>query len=412
MKAEKGYHHVAVNVKGQGCFACHSDHAGRDFRLIDWPGGREGFDHAQTGLELEGAHAKLECRGCHKPELIRDDLRQFQSRINLTTTFLGLHETCISCHMDEHREQLGVDCAACHGQTAWKPPLTFDHARTVFPLTGKHQSVDCVKCHKPVKDSKSWDKDNRFLRFKPVAYKDCTNCHKDPHKGKLGADCKSCHATSGWLDVAIKNFDHSRTKYPLIGKHARLECEKCHKSGKKRSEVKFANCTDCHRDEHHGQFAQRADKGRCESCHTVEGFRPALYTVVEHAKSDFALTGSHLAQPCVACHQTISDAKGTEFVRFKFREHNCEACHKDIHAGQFKPKKCETCHNVESWKDLAFEHDRDSSYRLEGEHRYVKCNGCHLEDTKGGTRLRRYKPIDPSCKTCHTREGLELKVNG
>ena len=412
MGQEKGYHHVAVNVDNKGCFACHSDHAGRDFRLIDWPGGRDAFDHKATGWTLEGVHAKTECRRCHKPDLIRDDLRQFQERIDLSTTFLGLHETCVSCHMDEHREQFAADCTTCHGNDAWKPVVTFDHARTTFPLTGKHSSVDCAKCHKREKDSKPWDTDNLFSRFKPVAYENCTNCHKDPHKGRLGDDCASCHATSGWQDVVAKNFDHSRTKYPLLGKHATLSCEKCHKSGKQFSGMRFASCTDCHRDEHHGEFAHRKDKGRCESCHTVKGFRPSLYSVAEHARSDFALKGAHLAQPCVACHTKVRTSKGVEFTRFQFRKHNCEACHQDVHKAQLKPKNCETCHKVDSWYELAFDHDHNSSYRLEGEHRYVKCSGCHMKITKGGATFRRYKPIDPSCKTCHTREGLELKVNG
>ncbi len=91
---------------------------------------------------------------------------------------------------------------------------------------------------------------------------DCASCHEDVHKGQLGADCQRCHNITDWKQA--KQFDHSKTKYPLTGMHAQVACEKCHfPSGPdkavKYSGIKFDACIDCHTDPHKGSF-----KGTCE----------------------------------------------------------------------------------------------------------------------------------------------------
>jgi hypothetical protein len=207
-------------------------------------------------------------------------------------------------------------------------------------------------------------------------------------------------------------FDHSKTNFPLLGLHAGLRCDKCHAPGAKKAPLAHERCLDCHEDIHRGQFAARSDGGRCESCHTVEGFLPSLYTVSDHAATRFALTGAHLAQPCVACHPLATASDGSEYRLFAVESDACERCHADLHNGQFAssrpPKGCEECHNVNAWKPVDFVHDRDSSYKLEGQHRRVPCRGCHIDVTEGGVQFVRYKPIDRSCKTCHGDQKLEL----
>ena len=98
--------------------------------------------------------------------------------------------------------------------------------------------------------------------------------------------------------------------------------------------------------------------------------------------------------------------------KFTFEDRRCSACHKDPHAGQFKKgkkaKRCDACHQPSEWNSLVFDHDRDSTYRLEGEHRRVACGGCHPTVVVRGRKIVHFKPIDPSCKTCHTKKGLEL----
>ena len=46
----------------------------------------------------------------------------------------------------------GIDCGNCHTPASWqmtggKTGQGFDHSRTGFPLTGRHDSAACNQCH-------------------------------------------------------------------------------------------------------------------------------------------------------------------------------------------------------------------------------------------------------------------------
>ncbi len=415
MKEKKGYHHLAVTVKKQSCFTCHSDHAGEDYQMVRWPGGApKRFDHRDTGWPLTGAHRKTDCRKCHRPRFLDAAFRRGHEHVDPRTTYLGLDDACISCHFDEHRGQVDRDCTRCHDTAAWKPVPGFDHARTKYPLTGAHARVACAKCHPVETDPDRSHADRRFMRFRPLAHDNCTPCHQDPHAGRLGSDCARCHVTRAWNRLRRGRFDHSKTRFPLRGRHAKVACEKCHRSGSLTARMRFERCTDCHDDAHAGQFARRADGGACEPCHTENGFRPSTFTLADHARTKYPLEGAHLAVPCERCHQPFRPRRGApRTMRFRFADTACASCHDDPHAGQFlasKPKKtCERCHRVEVWEALAFDHDRDSRYPLEGEHRSVACDKCHPTVREHGKRFVRYRPLAHSCADCHTRTDLRLR---
>ena len=398
-----GYHYRSAVVAKKSCFECHNDHAGRDFELVHWPDGIDAFEHSETGYLLHGAHARLKCRECHKSKFIVEDIAKYQESIDLDRTFLGLGERCLGCHADAHRDQLGENCLNCHDYHAWRPAPQFDHSRTAFALTGRHRTVECAKCHPKLRVDER-GKRRHYVKYKGVA-RTCASCHKDVHGGKLGADCERCHRTSGWLDIAAENFDHSRTRFPLKGLHARVRCEQCHGQGTQRRQLTFGRCLDCHDDRHRGQFATRAGGDACENCHNENGFVPALFTLADHDKTRYRLEGAHLAQPCIACHTQVHDSRGEPYRRYVFSDLTCTGCHEDVHLGQFerhgKRKRCEDCHHVSFWNDLNFDHNRDSSYPLIGAHASVRCEGCHKTVREGGKQVVRYRPIKQACKTCH-----------
>ncbi|MBS1111705.1 MAG: hypothetical protein H6Q88_3697, partial [Anaeromyxobacteraceae bacterium] len=150
IEAGKGFHGKSSEKK---CEACHHEHHGKAFPLVDWgAGGRDSFDHARSGWKLEGKHAKAKCDACHDARRITDPL------VNEVLTkgrksLLGQPSTCAGCHFDEHRAQLGNECQKCHDPAAWKPANKgFDHARTKYPLAGAHVKVPCAKCHVPLTD--------------------------------------------------------------------------------------------------------------------------------------------------------------------------------------------------------------------------------------------------------------------
>jgi hypothetical protein len=247
--------------------------------------------------------------------------------------------------------------------------------------------------------------DTTYMKFINLKFDNCTSCHKDVHKNKFGQDCIRCHVTDGWKILDERNIDHNKTNFPLKGKHADVKCDKCHKPDVRFTNNQYDECKDCHSDYHLGQFVSRKDKGACESCHTVSGYKPTLFTVASHNKSEFPLEGAHLAQPCFLCHEFIESNVEKKVRNFKPKKRKCAECHKDIHLGQFAnaspSQTCTDCHNVEDWKHLKFDHDKDSSYPLKGAHQKVACKGCHQPEQNGTETFVKYKPLDTKCESCH-----------
>ena len=325
----KGLH---SRTEYQLCQNCHTEHQGRDFDLVHWKDGEKSFNHSLTGFTLEGKHVSLACRQCHTPKLMSTLELAPDEKVDSGRTFLGLPTNCIGCHRDEHRTQLGENCTKCHTQTAWKPASGFDHATAKFTLTGKHQAIACMKCHQIMTDQPQAT-DFDYMKYANLQYAQCSACHTDTHIGKLGENCSSCHNTDGWHLVNTVNFDHSRTRYPLEGKHRAVDCAKCHVAGQTKQGLKFGACRDCHSDLHRGEFAQRASKGNCQECHSVNGFSPARYLMAQHEQTDYPLRGAHQAVPCLACHQRSGDRSDPK-LSFVFNSTRCQACHKDPHRGQ------------------------------------------------------------------------------
>jgi Cytochrome c7 and related cytochrome c len=217
---------------GDKCGDCHIER--------DWKTTQGRFNHDRTKFKLRNAHAeaKLKCNACHK------DLRSYRN------TPLD----CYSCHKkdDKHEGQQGKACEQCHSDASWKV-ATFDHARTRYPLTGRHLMVECKACH-------------LTPRYRD-APRDCFGCHKkdDKHKLRFGERCESCHNTRAW---PVWDYDHDkRANYKLDGAHRKVACETCHQreAPKGRDAAPLGNtCVACHRrdDIHDGQFGVR-----CEQCH-------------------------------------------------------------------------------------------------------------------------------------------------
>jgi hypothetical protein len=292
-----GYH-SGSEVKGKNCSSCHSEHHGRNFRIINF--NPNSFDHKKTGFNLTGKHSNAECKDCHKSEFISDN--NLKKRKN---TYLGLSTNCISCHEDFH------------------------------------QKVECIGCHKI--ENKNGKK---YQAFKNIAFQNCNSCHKDPHQGSFGQNCSSCHVTASFKQINNAAFDHSRTKFPLVGRHKSVGCNNCHKapSGYK---MKFALCTDCHTDFHKAQFVVNGMTQNCSECHSENGFRPASFTLEMHNKSKFQITGAHLATPCESCHYQQNN------WQFKGIQIECIHCHENIHKNKLKSEflpenNCSYCHQTES----------------------------------------------------------------
>jgi hypothetical protein len=497
VRAKAGFH---GRLKPQACNECHTDHKGRGAKIVELD--RLRFDHAQTDYVLRGRHAKTECDKCHEP----------------AKKWRAAPSDCNACHRkdDVHKGTLGPKCADCHTENNWKEAL-FDHSKTRFALEGKHVDTPCGDCHKNKADykdaprtcigchkkdddgnkghkglygekcdnchnAKAWkpstfkhDTDTKYvLRGRHVKTKcadchsghlykvktstDCYSCHKkdDKHKETLGKDCGACHSERDWKEKA--KFDHDKTDFPLLGKHADAKCDACHKSQLFKEAPR--QCIGCHRkeDKHegtlgetcgdcHGERDWKTTKGRfdhdktkfplrnahapatlkCDACHKdLKSFRKTAIECYachrkddkheaqlgrqceschtdrdwkvpgyDHNKTRYPLVGKHIKVACKDCHLT---------PRYKDAARECDACHKkdDKHKLAYGTK-CESCHNARSWAIWDFDHDRRSKYKLDGAHRKVACEACHTRPAPAG---RDFAALGSDCLSCHRKDDV------
>lgn len=352
--------------------------------------------------ELSKAHAHLEgvsnCTQCHAVG-------------NKVT-----REKCLACHKEikdniaankgyhASKEVRGKNCATCHNdhhgrnfQLIKFNKKTFNHALTGFTLKGQHAKENCESCHKPehISDPKLKKKASTYLGLNQK----CLSCHDDYHQSKMSANCAECHNFDSWKNA--KPFDHSKTKFPLLGKHLDVKCIECHKTevinGKKVQRfngLKFANCTACHEDVHDNKFGQD-----CKKCHTEESFHfNKGMKSFDHDKTDFKLVGKHKIVDCKQCHKTSMTAP--------LKHDKCMDCHKDYHNGEFVKKNanpdCNQCHTNDGFTPSTYtlEKHNASKFPLEGAHLATSCTTCHKKDGKNWT----FKNMGRKCVDCHKNE--------
>ncbi|MFZ5470174.1 MAG: cytochrome c3 family protein [Myxococcota bacterium] len=438
LKAGKGLHGRLSAEKKEHCEECHHEHQGEQLDLLGWgKAGKKGFEHQRTGWPLVGAHARQECGDCHAKARLQDaTVVALLGKQPGRTTFLGLRATCVSCHFDEHRGQVEQECQGCHDEKAWKPAPGFDHSDTEYPLEGLHKKVKCEECHQTVRDPNFAQgifpapRAKTFLEFAPLAHRSCQSCHDDPHEGRFGPRCHSCHTVAGWRilrNAAQERSFHEKTRFPLKGAHIDVECRACHGpfSGRpaKFKGLAFSTCSTCHFDAHLGQLAKKGRRPLCEDCHTVDGFLPARFGLEAHAKTSWPLEGAHQTVACNACHPRflpLADQVSTAQRKQLRKDHRaelfslarldipradrCETCHPDVHAGQFGKREggCTGCHRLSSFSDLAFSHDKDTRFPLTGAHTRAACGSCHTPSVEKGVKTVRYRPLETACGGCHT----------
>ena len=382
----KGFH-SSSEILGKNCTSCHSDHHGVNFQIIRFD--KDKFNHNLTGFSLTGAHAKKECKDCHKSEFISSKAIK-----NKKFTYLGLNNGCLTCHTDYHQQTLSPNCTNCHGLDAFKPAEKFNHANTRFPLVGMHQPVPCVKCH-PVSQKNGAS----FQQFAVTQFSNCTNCHADVHQNKFGQNCKQCHSEVSFHTIkGISNFDHSKTNFKLEDKHQFVPCSSCHKTNLT-DPVRYSRCTDCHKDYHNGQFTIEGVVTDCSNCHSTKGYAQSSFTVEQHNQGKFELDGAHLATPCTACHKKKEN--------WSFREIGirCIDCHENIHKAHIDVKyypdsNCVICHNPSRWSEVNFDHSV-TGFALAGAHATKDCRTCHFKADNIGHVVQKFSELSPVCATCH-----------
>jgi hypothetical protein len=302
----------------------------------------------------------------------------------------------------------------------------FDHGmQTGFVLQGKHRLQRCAACHNPnhlAPDARASIKVKDPNRTYLGLRRECVTCHEDRHRGEVGADCTKCHTQDAWKPAS--GFMHSRTDFPLTGRHENVTCVKCHIRREGETAIQFkgvahTGCNSCHTDPHRGAFQEAKFRGSCDKCHNTGGWknnRPE--TNFDHKLTRFALAGKHAAAACTACHKTTDFHKPIAHER-------CRDCHEDPHRNQFAARDCAACHSETSFKPTRFDtaaHQR--AFPLEGKHAALRCNACHQPEGRDAVYLTgkraceqchadRHKgefaaaPIANRCDVCHTVNGFQ-----
>jgi len=363
------YHGRSIEARTRDCRGCHTEHKGRDADLTGVDHDR--FDHGLTNYPLLGAHAKVECSGCHAPK---------RQKRNAETR-------CVGCHakVEPHKGQLGDRCDDCHSTKNWREIAQFDHAKTNFPLVGAHKDVACLTCHAAEK-------------YKDLP-KACVSCHliQDVHAQRYGDKCEACHGPTKWKDVT---FDHQKTKFPLHGAHSAVKCDACH-VGDLFTQKLSVECVACHGkiDPHAGALG-----AKCEKCHSDADWRRDIK--FNHNESKFPLQGAHATAICESCHAT---------KRYVEAPIACAACHQDtFHQGRLGAvAQCGECHDPVAWKNWRFDHARQTRFPLAGAHGALVCEKCHVTPNPASLKLpmacvschKDYHQgalgASPRCETCH-----------
>ncbi|MCF6214288.1 MAG: hypothetical protein L3J45_09735 [Flavobacteriaceae bacterium] len=264
--------------------------------------------------DLTTAHAKYEgmsnCTLCH-------DLGNKVS-----------NNLCLDCHKDIQaliKKERGYhsssdvknkDCFQCHNEHHGRKfeMIRFDkdkfkHDLTGYKLEGKHDEIDCKKCHTSdfIADKDIKKRPDTFIGLDTK----CLSCHADYHQKTLSSnDCKSCHNTEKFSPAI--NFNHDEADFKLKGKHLDVDCVKCHKETKRNGKdfqnfnnLNFKDCNACHTTPHEENVT-----GSCKQCHTETSFKNMRgKNRFNHNLTNFTLKGAHKKVDCFSCHAKNADPK-------------------------------------------------------------------------------------------------------
>jgi hypothetical protein len=284
-------------------------------------------------------------------------------------------------------------CTACHDTVSFAKRLPFDHSKTDFAITGKHQSAKCEDCHVPTRDmleTRPPKPKSKFI-FNHADQRYCQECHANVHTKQFhsefsGKACVTCHTTESFTKRL--DFDHNLSAFKLKGKHVQVRCSKCHTE----TNDKFPppsktlmhvfqipkafkqDCNGCHKDPHEGNYGSK-----CSECHNEQGWKQS-----KDFHKDFALSGIHFSLECAECHRNGRQLSGMSS--------QCTVCHQkdDVHAGTLP--HCGDCHRQQFWENPHFLHSM-SNFPLRGIHRTLDCASCHDRGI--------YKGVPSRCIDCH-----------
>jgi len=290
---------------------------------------------------------------------------------------------------------------------------TREQCTTCHESDGSLTMAKCLSCHDHADMKKRIDTGEGFHVSAKVKGQPCKLCHQE-HRGR-GFDLM------GWAAIGgTRAFDHKLAGWELAGKHAKVDCTKCHTTSNRQGLRTYLNtdktCGSCHsKEQPHGSV--RPVVMECGRCHTESVWAPQKpkleFDHDDKKQAAMPLEGAHADVACAKCHPK-------SMFKLAAYDGSCAQCHKSPHDGQlFGTKKCDLCHSpaLHTLRDVRFDHRKETGYPLIAKHAAIPCanchtkalgvrkpNGaceqCHAKDNKHGTRFAKF----PACATCHTQK--------
>jgi hypothetical protein len=300
--------------------------------------------------------------------------------------------TCTSCHTnpETNNDHNGISgysynspaCLVCHPNGSADDG--FDHNQTDFPLTGAHQTTDCIQCH------------SNGYAGTPT---ECSACHIDNYNqtnspnhqaAGISTDCASCHTTNAWIPANFQ--DHDAMHFPIYSGQHNGEWDACTDCHTNPSNFQEFTCTSCHtnpetNNDHNGISGYSYNSPACLACHPTGDADDAF----DHNQTNFPLTGAHQTTDCLECHSNGYAGTPTE----------CSACHMNNYNQTSNPNHqaigissdCAQCHTTSAWMPAGFP-IHNNYYMLQGAHGAIAndCDACHNGD---------YNNTPNTCFACH-----------
>ena len=308
--------------------------------------------------------------------------RAFQFSRCFLLTLLALGAICTAAAQRQPGRSphgpLTIPCENCHTNTSWAPIRAipeFSHDATRYPLRGMHEKVSCTGCHtKPI--------------FTNVG-KSCSDCHADIHRAQFGANCAQCHTVLGW-QVSVQSIQQHFNRFPLLGAHAVVECQECHKNAAVGNYLGLSTaCSSCHlmdwqqtTNPVHPSAGAAFAAANCSSCHSFDNWLNAKF---DHSSTGFLLTNGHANVACALCHinnnynLTIAPTDcGNSQCHLTTWQQTNNPVHPSAGAA-FAAANCSTCHNTVSWTTATFDHSTTGFLLTQG-HANVACSACHINN--------------------------------
>jgi len=228
----------------------------------------------------------------------------------------------------------------------------------------------------------------------------------------MGANCEQCHTVNGW-NVSVQAIQNHFNRFPLLGAHASLQCDDCHKGAATGQFQGLSTaCYSCHAKDFQstqtlgGSVPNHVSAHfptACEQCHRMNTWADVNLANFDHSAPpiSFPLTFGHANVACTACH-----IGGNYNLQIQASQCGTSGCHvttwqqttNPVHSAagpSFALGNCANCHTTAGWMSATatFNH-ATTGFPLTGFHATsVPCAGCHINNN--------YNLTVATCVSCH-----------